>query len=98
MRTRRGRPAIAHGLDHTGLRNRSDGPSLRGPVRRRILWRRIHAGRLHPGAARSPGGKPIICLASTTDDGASRIKPFLETGDGVGIARSDVHYVVTEYG
>src|SRR5947207_1268916 len=50
------------------------------------------------GAARSPGGKPIICLASTTDDGTSRIKPLLETGDGVGIARSDVHYVVTEYG
>jgi len=50
------------------------------------------------GAARSPGGKPIICLSSTTDSGASRIKPLLETGDGVGIARSDVHYVVTEYG
>jgi acyl-CoA hydrolase/RimJ/RimL family protein N-acetyltransferase len=50
------------------------------------------------GAARSFGGKPIICLASTTDDGTSRIKPLLETGDGVGIARSDVHYVVTEYG
>ena len=50
------------------------------------------------GAARSPGGKPIICLASTTDAGASRIKPLLEAGDGVGIARSDVHYVVTEYG
>lgn len=50
------------------------------------------------GAARSADGKPIICLASTTDTGASRIKPLLETGDGVGIARSDVHYVVTEYG
>jgi acyl-CoA hydrolase/RimJ/RimL family protein N-acetyltransferase len=50
------------------------------------------------GAARSPGGKPIICLASTGDDGASRIKPLLETGDGVGIARSDVYYVITEYG
>ena len=50
------------------------------------------------GAARSPGGKPIICLASTADDGTSRIKPLLETGDGVGIARSDVHYVITEYG
>ena len=50
------------------------------------------------GAARSPGGKPIICLASTTDNGASRIKPLLATGDGVGIARSDVHYVITEYG
>src|SRR6476661_5590724 len=50
------------------------------------------------GAARSPGGKPIVCLSSTTDDGASRIKPLLEAGDGVGIARSDVHYVITEYG
>jgi len=50
------------------------------------------------GAARSPGGKPIVCLASTTEDGASRIKPLLETGDGVGIARADVHYVVTEHG
>jgi acyl-CoA hydrolase/GNAT superfamily N-acetyltransferase len=50
------------------------------------------------GAAHSPGGKPIVCLSSTTDDGASRIKPLLEAGDGVGIARSDVHYVITEYG
>lgn len=50
------------------------------------------------GAARSPDGKPIVCLASTTETGASRIKPLLEAGDGVGIARSDVHYVVTEYG
>lgn len=50
------------------------------------------------GAARSPGGKPIVCLASTTEDGASRIKPLLAAGDGVGITRSDVHYVVTEYG
>lgn len=50
------------------------------------------------GAARSAGGKPIVCLASTTEDGASRIKPMLAAGDGVGIARSDVHYVVTEYG
>ena len=50
------------------------------------------------GAARSQGGKPIVCLSSTTDDGAWRIKPLLEAGDGVGIARSDVHYVITEYG
>lgn len=50
------------------------------------------------GAARSAGGKPIVCLASTTEAGASRIKPLLEAGDGVGIARSDVHYVITEYG
>src|SRR5262249_42725477 len=50
------------------------------------------------GAARSPGGKPIICLSSTTDNGESRIKPLLDVCDGGGIARSDVHYVITEYG
>lgn len=51
------------------------------------------------GAATSPGGKPIICLPSTTDDGTtSRIRPLLLEGEGVMIARSDVHYVVTEYG
>jgi len=32
------------------------------------------------GAARSPGGKPIVCLASTTENGVSRIKPLLEAG------------------
>jgi len=51
------------------------------------------------GAAASTGGKPIICLASTTDDGTqSRIRALLREGEGVTIARSDVHYVVTEYG
>jgi len=50
------------------------------------------------GAALSPGGKPIICLESTTDDGDSRIRPLLQEGEGVTVARSDVHYVITEYG
>jgi RimJ/RimL family protein N-acetyltransferase len=51
------------------------------------------------GAADSPGGKPIICLASTTDgDKESRIRPLLLAGEGVTIPRSDVHYVITEYG
>lgn len=51
------------------------------------------------GAAKSPGGKPIICLTSTTDDGTeSRVRPLLREGEGVTIPRSDVHYVVTEYG
>lgn len=51
------------------------------------------------GAARSPGGKPIICLRSTTEDGKeSLIRPQLLQGEGVGISRADVHYVVTEYG
>src|SRR5512138_1890373 len=51
------------------------------------------------GAARSPGGKPIICLRSTTEDGRhSLIRPQLQQGEGVGITRADIHYVVTEYG
>lgn len=50
------------------------------------------------GAAMSPGGKPIICLESTTDNGDSRIRPLLQEGEGVTVARSDVHYVITEYG
>ena len=51
------------------------------------------------GAANSPGGKPIICLSSTTDDEKeSRIRPLLLEGEGVTIPRSDVHYVITEYG
>jgi acyl-CoA hydrolase/RimJ/RimL family protein N-acetyltransferase len=51
------------------------------------------------GAANSPEGKPIICLASTTEDGKkSRIRPQLNVGEGVTIPRSDVHYVVTECG
>lgn len=51
------------------------------------------------GASRSPGGKPIICMTSTTDDGTvSRIRPTLLAGEAATIARTDVHYVVTEYG
>ena len=51
------------------------------------------------GAANAMGGKPIICLASTTDDGkSSRIRPLLQEGEGVTIPRSEVHYVITEYG
>jgi acyl-CoA hydrolase/N-acetylglutamate synthase-like GNAT family acetyltransferase len=51
------------------------------------------------GAALSKNGKPIICLSSTTFDGkTSRIRALLQMGEGVGVARSNVHYVVTEFG
>jgi acyl-CoA hydrolase/RimJ/RimL family protein N-acetyltransferase len=51
------------------------------------------------GASRSPGGKAIVCLAATDDDGCtSRIRPVLLAGEGVTIPRSDVHFVVTEFG
>ena len=51
------------------------------------------------GAAAAERGKAIVCLASTTDDGKeSRIRPTLGEGEGVTVARSDTHYIITEYG
>jgi acyl-CoA hydrolase len=51
------------------------------------------------GAGRSHGGKAVIALPATAKGGAvSRIVPVLDAGAGVVTPRSDVHYVVTEYG
>jgi acyl-CoA hydrolase/RimJ/RimL family protein N-acetyltransferase len=51
------------------------------------------------GAVLSPGGKTILVILSTArDDSISRIVPFLSEGAGVTLGRSDVHYVVSEYG
>jgi acyl-CoA hydrolase/GNAT superfamily N-acetyltransferase len=53
-------------------------------------------------AAASPGGKAIVCLAATHPaPGAgsrSAIRVALDPGESATIARSDVHFVVTEYG
>lgn len=51
------------------------------------------------GASMSSGGKPIIALPSTTEDGqTSRIVPHIREGAGVVTTRGHVHYVVTEFG
>lgn len=51
------------------------------------------------GAARSPGGRPIIALPAMASAGrVSRIVSGLDAGAGVVTSRGDVHYVVTEYG
>ena len=51
------------------------------------------------GAVRAPGGKTILAMPSTAQDGqVSRIVPFLKEGVGVTLSRGDVRYVVTEYG
>jgi acyl-CoA hydrolase/RimJ/RimL family protein N-acetyltransferase len=52
----------------------------------------------HRGALASAGGKAIVCLASRTPAGRPAICPELEPGEAVGIARADVHWVITEYG
>lgn len=56
-------------------------------------------GEFFRGASHAPGGKPIICMTSTTPDGlTSRIRPTLLAGEAATLARTDVHYVITEYG
>lgn len=50
------------------------------------------------GAAASPGGKPVVALASTARNGAvSRITPRL-AGPAVSVARADMGFVATEHG
>lgn len=51
------------------------------------------------GAALAPGGKTILALPATAANGRiSRIVPVLKEGSGVTLTRTDVRYVVTEYG
>lgn len=52
----------------------------------------------HRAAALSPGGTPMICLASTFGDGSSAIRAVLGTDEPVAIPRGEVHWVVTEWG
>jgi acyl-CoA hydrolase len=49
------------------------------------------------GASLSRGGKSILMMTSTTSSKASRIVPMLENA-AVVVPRSEVQYVVTEYG
>ena len=51
------------------------------------------------GATRSEGGRAIIVMPSTNEDGTrSRIVTTLQPGSGVVTTRGTVHYIVTEYG
>lgn len=54
------------------------------------------------GAYLSQGGKSFICCSSTMKDRSgqlhSRIRPTLQTGSVVTDTRTNVHYLVTEYG
>ena len=51
------------------------------------------------GTMLSKGGKSIIVLRSTRDQGrASSIASSLEPGSGVVVTRADVRYIATEYG
>ncbi|HLB73289.1 MAG TPA: GNAT family N-acetyltransferase [Sedimentisphaerales bacterium] len=51
------------------------------------------------GASRAPGGKSIVAIEATRDNGAaSRIVPQLSRGAGVAATCNEVQYVVTEFG
>jgi RimJ/RimL family protein N-acetyltransferase len=51
------------------------------------------------GATLSQGGKTILTLQSTAENGeVSRIVPVLSEGAGVTLTRGDTHYIVTEFG
>ena len=50
------------------------------------------------GASLSEGGKAIFAMPSVTNNGISKIVPFLKEGAGVTTTRAHVHYVVTEFG
>ncbi len=51
------------------------------------------------GANLAPGGKSILALSSTSEDGSSsRIVPQLSLGASATLHRGDIRYVVTEYG
>jgi acyl-CoA hydrolase/RimJ/RimL family protein N-acetyltransferase len=51
------------------------------------------------GAVLSRGGKTILTVQSTAEDGkVSRIVPFLKERAGVTLNRGDIHYLVTEHG
>ena len=52
----------------------------------------------HRGALASDGGLAVVCLASRTPAGRPALKPTLGPEEAVAIARSDVHWVITEYG
>jgi acetyl-CoA hydrolase len=77
---------------------------LTGQVNSDSIGRRVYSGfggqlDFIRGAARSRGGRPIIALPSTAQEGRfSRIVETLADGAGVVTTRADVHYVVTEHG
>ena len=51
------------------------------------------------GAVLAPEGKSVLVIPATARNGTvSRIVPHLGEGAGITLTRSDVHYVVTEFG
>jgi len=52
----------------------------------------------HYGAARSAGGRAIVCVPSVDSRGLSNVKAFLGPREPVTIPRYEAHWIITEYG
>jgi acyl-CoA hydrolase/RimJ/RimL family protein N-acetyltransferase len=76
---------------------------LTGQVCSETLDGRLYGGiatgpAFHRGALASEDGLAVVCLASRTPAGESSIRPELGPDEAVAIGRSDVRWVITEYG
>jgi RimJ/RimL family protein N-acetyltransferase len=77
---------------------------LTGQATAETIGRRFYSGiggqtDFMRGAVLSPESKTILVIQSTAKKGEmSRIVPLLAEGSGVTLGRTDVHYVVSEYG
>jgi len=97
-------PRVISQNDHVVAVNSALQVDLTGQVAADSIGHRLYSGiggqvDFIRGAAMSRGGKPIIAMPSTANDGqVSRIVPVIDEGGGVVTSRGDVHYVVTEYG
>jgi 4-hydroxybutyrate CoA-transferase len=97
-------PVVASRNDRLVAVNSAIEIDLTGQVCSDSIGTRIHSGfggqvDFIRAAARSVGGKPIIAIPSTAQNGTtSRIVPLLKPGAGVVTSRADVHWVVTEHG
>jgi len=96
-------PAVIAAIPHFVSITQAFGIDLTGQVCTELLDGVVYGGvstgpSFHRGALASPGGKPIVCLASRTPAGSPAIRGALGPTEPVAVARADVHWVITEYG
>jgi len=95
--------AVIAAIPHFVSITQAFGIDLTGQVCTELLDGVVYGGvstgpSFHRGALASPGGKPIVCLASRTPAGSPAIRGALGPTEPVAVARADVHWVITEYG
>jgi acyl-CoA hydrolase/RimJ/RimL family protein N-acetyltransferase len=96
-------PAVIAAIPRFVSITQAFGIDLTGQVCTELLDGVVYGGvstgpSFHRGALASPGGKPIVCLASRTPAGRPAIRGALGPTEPVAVARADVHWVITEYG